>query len=124
SLKVVANHLRLKGAEELKVCTIYLKPQRIFHPDFYAMTTRKWIIFPWERLEAVRLIAQHFNSDRAKVSSVVRELKGSGISSRLVRLVWSIFSYDGRDSQSISSKSRLRQRKHSRPREDTAPVTL
>src|SRR6266540_3071809 len=85
SLKVVANHLRRKGAQELKVCTIYLKPQSIFHPDFYAKTTRKWIIFPWERLEAIRLIAQHFNSDRAKVSSVVRELKDSGISSRLVR---------------------------------------
>jgi len=97
SLNVVANHLRRKGAEELKVCTIYLKPQSTFHPDFYAKTTRKWIIFPWERLEAVRLIAQHFNSDRAKVSSVVRELKDSGISSRLVRQLWSVFSYDGRD---------------------------
>ena len=97
SLKVVANHLWRKGAKELKVCTIYLKPQSIFHPDFYAKTTRKWIIFPWERLEAVRLIAQHFNSDRAKVSSVVRELKDSGISSRLVRQLWSVFSYDGRD---------------------------
>ena len=89
--------MRRKGAKELKVCTIYLKPQSIFHPDFYAKTTRKWIIFPWERLEAVRLIARHFNSDRAKVSSVVSELRDSGLSSRLVRQLWSIFSYDGRD---------------------------
>jgi uncharacterized protein len=97
SLRVVANHLRRKGTKELKVCTIYMKPMSIFKPDFYAMTTRKWIIFPWERLEAIRLIAKRFNSDKAKVSSVSRELKGSGISNRLVKQLWSILSHDGRD---------------------------
>ncbi len=97
SLKVVANHLRLKRARDLKVCTIYMKPISIFKPDFYARTTRKWIIFPWERLEAVRLIAKRFNSDKATASSVIRELKNSGMSSRLVRQLWSILSYDGRD---------------------------
>jgi uncharacterized protein len=97
SLRVVANHLRRKGTKDLKVCTIYMKPMSIFKPDYYAMTTRKWIIFPWERLEAVRLIAKRLNSDKAKVSSVARELKGSGLSSRLVRQLWSILSYDGRD---------------------------
>ncbi len=97
SLKVVANHLRGKGAREIKVCTIYLKPQSIFRPDFYAKTTRKWIIFPWERLEAIRLIARRFNYEKVKVSSVVRELKDSGMTSRLVRQLWSIFAHDGRD---------------------------
>jgi len=97
SLKVVANHLRRKGTKDLRVCTIYMKPMSIFKPDFYAMTTRKWIIFPWERLEAVRLISKQFNSDRTNVSSVVQELKGSGMSSRLVRQLWSVLKYDRRD---------------------------
>src|SRR5262249_27927239 len=85
SLKVVANHLRRKGAKELKVSTIYFKPHSIFRPDFYSRTTRKWIIFPWERLEAVRLIVKRLNSQKAKASAVVKELKGSGINERLVR---------------------------------------
>ena len=97
SLKVVANHLRQKGTRELKVCTIYMKPKSIFQPDFYAKTTRKWIIFPWERLEAIRLIARKFDSDKAKVSLVVKELKDSGISGRLVKQIWSVLSYDRRD---------------------------
>jgi uncharacterized protein len=97
SLKVVANHLRRKGTKELKVCTIYMKPHSIFRPDFYARTTRKWIIFPWERLEAIRLVARKFDSDKARVSSVIRELKGSGISGELIKKIWSIMSYDGRD---------------------------
>ncbi len=95
SLKVVANHLKRKRAKELKVCTIYMKPQSVFRPDFYVKETRKWIIFPWERLEAVRLIARRFNSNRAKLSSVTKELKHSGISKRLVEELWSIVSHDG-----------------------------
>ena len=97
SLKVVADHLHRKGVKDLKVCTIYMKPKSVFRPDFYAATTRKWIIFPWERLEAVRLIAKRFDSRKAPLSSVVRELRDSGMSGRLVRQLWSIRRYDGRD---------------------------
>ncbi len=95
SLKVVADHLRKKGARELKVATIYFKPQSIFRPDFFAKTTRKWIIFPWERLEAVRLIAKRLDSNKAKPSMITKELKGSGINDRLVRQLLRVEANDG-----------------------------
>ena len=85
SLNVVAKHIRRKGAKEMKVCTIYMKPQSIFLPDYYAKTTSKWIIFPWERLEAVRLISRKLASEGRKANAVVTQLKDSGISGRLVR---------------------------------------
>jgi hypoxanthine phosphoribosyltransferase len=85
SLRVVANHLRRKPVEELRVCTIYMKPNSVFRPDYYSRTTSKWIIFPWERLEAVHLISKRFKDHRKRVSSTIRALKGSGISARLVR---------------------------------------
>lgn len=97
SLKAVANHLKRKKTREVKVCTIYLKPHSVFRPDYYAKTTRKWIIFPWERLEAVRLIAKRFGRGRAKLSTVIGELKDSGMSSRLVRQIWSVLYDDSRD---------------------------
>src|SRR5207247_4051609 len=53
SLRVVGDHLRRKPVKELRVCTIYMKPQSIYRPDYYSRTTRKWIIFPWERLEEI-----------------------------------------------------------------------
>jgi hypoxanthine phosphoribosyltransferase len=81
----VANHLRRKPVKELRVCTIYMKPKSVFRPDYYSRTTSKWIIFPWERLEAVHLISKRFKDDRKRVSSTIRALKGSGISARLVR---------------------------------------
>ncbi len=97
SLRVVANHLRRKPVKEIRVCAIYMKPQSIFRPDYYARTTRKWVIFPWERLEAVHLISKRFRDERTRVSSTVRALKGSGLSARLVRQLLRIDALDKRD---------------------------
>ena len=97
SLKVVANHLRKKGTKDLKVCTIYVKPKSVFRPDFFAKSTRKWIIFPWERLEAIKLIANSVDPSHSHPSSIARELKDSGISLRLVKELESILAIDGRD---------------------------
>jgi hypothetical protein len=74
-----------------------MKPQSIFRPDYYARTTRKWIIFPWERLEAVHLISKRFRDERTRVSSTVRALKGSGMSARLVRQLLRVDALDKRD---------------------------
>jgi uncharacterized protein len=97
SLKVVAGHLRRKGAKDLKVCTIYMKPKSVFQPDFFAKTTRKWIIFPWERLEAIKLIAKRVDPSHSRPSSIARELRGSGISPGLVKELEHVLALDRRD---------------------------
>src|SRR3989441_1515260 len=97
SLRVAANHLRRKPVKELRVCTIYMKPQSIYRPDYYSRTTRKWIIFPWERLEAVHLISESFRRNRTRVSSTVRALKDNGMSASLVRQLLKIDALDRRD---------------------------
>jgi hypoxanthine phosphoribosyltransferase len=84
SLRVAARHLRGKGAQQIRVCTLYLKPRSIFKPDHYARITSKWVIFPWERLEAIKLIKQNLNS-KGQTVNVVRELKGSGLTPPLIR---------------------------------------
>lgn len=94
SLKAVADHLRQKKAKEVRVCTIYMKPHSIFKPEFFAKTTSKWIIFPWERLEAIRLIVKKLDSNIAKPSVVAEILKGSGISGQLVTQIWKILADD------------------------------
>ena len=97
SLQAVVNHLRRKLVKELRVCTIYMKPKSLFRPDYFSRTTKKWIIIPWERLEAVHLISRRFKDRRKRVSSTVRVLKGSGISARLVRQLLKIDDLDTRD---------------------------
>ena len=84
SLRVISKHLGRKGAREIRVCTLYMKPKSIFKPDHYARTTSKWVIFPWERLEAIHLIKRNLSS-AGKTNRVIRELKGSGLSASLIR---------------------------------------
>ncbi len=84
SLLVTSKHLRRKGAREIRVCTLYTKPKSIFKPDHYARTTSKWVIFPWERLEAINLIKRNLQS-KGKTITVIRELKGSGLTASLIR---------------------------------------
>src|SRR5712691_9664622 len=84
SLRVASKHLARKGAREIRVCTLYFKPKSVFKPNHYARTTSKWVIFPWERLEAVNLIKRNLRSD-GRTYDIIRELKGSGLSGPLIR---------------------------------------
>jgi len=48
TLKVVVEHIKEKGAKEVRVATIHLKPWSIYTPDYYIEETDKWIVYPWE----------------------------------------------------------------------------
>jgi len=85
SLREVSKHLKRKGARDIKVCTIYLKPKSVFTPDFYARKTTKWVIFPWERLETLRLISRRLAKGNNGTSGLVRELRNSGLTPRLIK---------------------------------------
>jgi len=91
SLRAVRNHLRRKGTEEIRVCTIYYKPHSIYIPDYFAKRTSSWIIFPWERVETIRLLSKKLERNNGHLASqIVRELSGSGLSPKLVRQLFSI----------------------------------
>lgn len=85
SLRVVSAHLRTRGAGKVKVCTLYLKPGSVFTPHFYARKTSKWIIFPWERLESIRLLSKKLGDRPVSVARIIRELRDSGVSPALIR---------------------------------------
>lgn len=70
SLKVAQDHVLERGASEAKTVTIYFKPHTTFIPDFYATETSDWIIFPWERLEATRLLIKEAKAEGRSLSSV------------------------------------------------------
>jgi hypoxanthine phosphoribosyltransferase len=79
SLKVALDHVVGKGAAGIKTATVYYKPHSIFKPDFFADTTSDWIIFPWERLEATKLLIQEARTQGRDLDSVRKTLKQCGI---------------------------------------------
>jgi hypothetical protein len=75
SLKAAVDHVREKGVADARTVTVYLKPHTSFKPDFYAISTSDWIIFPWERLEATRLLIKEAKSGGRGLSYVRETLE-------------------------------------------------
>lgn len=79
SLKVAMEHMVEKGARAAMTATVYYKPHSIFKPDFFAESTSAWIIFPWERLEATKLLIEEAQTQGRNLDSVRETLKQCGI---------------------------------------------
>jgi len=58
SLRAAREECLEKGAREVRTATLHLKPSSVFIPDFYAMVTDAWIIYPWELYETIRQIVE------------------------------------------------------------------
>src|SRR3989337_2245719 len=58
SLKVVKEHILQQDAEGAKVATLYYKPWSTVKPEYFEKETSRWIVFPWDRKEAVRRIVE------------------------------------------------------------------
>lgn len=54
TLEFVREHVRRKGAKEVRVATIAYKPRSKLKPDYYVFETDKWIVFPWEEMPVQR----------------------------------------------------------------------
>jgi len=84
SLIVALHHVRERGAGEIKTVTIYHKPHSKFKPDFFAETTSRWIIFPWERLETAQLLIEEAKSDPRGKDSVRETLRECGMRDKTI----------------------------------------
>ncbi|MGD0176377.1 MAG: phosphoribosyltransferase [Candidatus Bathyarchaeia archaeon] len=83
SLKLALDHVLEKGAGKSMTATVYYKPHSKFKPDFFADTTSNWIIFPWERLEATKLLLEEAKAEGRSLDSVRAVLKKCGIEGRI-----------------------------------------
>lgn len=53
SIKKAVNYLTVMGAREIKIAAICTKPRSEVQPDFYAFSTKSWVVFPHEIREFV-----------------------------------------------------------------------
>ncbi|MGC8558182.1 MAG: phosphoribosyltransferase [Nitrososphaeria archaeon] len=58
SLKAAREECLKKWAKEVRTATLHLKPSSGFIPDYYAMVTDAWIIYPWELYETIRQMVE------------------------------------------------------------------
>ena len=82
SLKLVKAHILQQGAKETRVATMYYKPWSVVKPDYYALETRRWVVFPWEFKETVRKIVEK-GKDKDAVGVVLAKLVKAGLPKHL-----------------------------------------
>jgi hypoxanthine phosphoribosyltransferase len=84
SLKVALEHLLKMGAASVKTVTIYYKPHSLLKPDYFADSTSDWIIFPWERLEATKLLIDVAKAAGLSMDSVRETLRKCNFSETII----------------------------------------
>lgn len=84
TLKLVADHVKERGAREVKTATLYYKPGSILKPDYFEKKTSFWIVFPWDTREAVKTIYEKHKKDPAQLKKVTEKLVAAGVSNRLI----------------------------------------
>ncbi len=80
SLEVARDHVLERGASEVRVATLHVKPWTKFRPDFSASVVESWIIYPWETVESITSIAKKLRLEGLSSSNVERELIRLGFS--------------------------------------------
>jgi uncharacterized protein len=84
SLQLARKHLQEKGAIEVKIATLYIKPQTITPSDYYEKQTSRWIIFPWDIKETIRKIQEQHRSKRA-INQEITKLVKAGLPKHLAQ---------------------------------------
>ncbi|TRO47172.1 phosphoribosyltransferase [Candidatus Bathyarchaeota archaeon] len=84
SLRLARDHVLERGASEVLVATLHVKPWTTFLPDFSASEVESWIVYPWEILESVNSIAKKLELEGLSPSNVRKELLRLGFSRRQV----------------------------------------
>ena len=75
TLKLAKTHLQTLGALEVKIATLFHKPQSTITPDFYEKQTSRWVVFPWDTKETLRKIIQRQKGKRSLNQEVAKLVK-------------------------------------------------
>ena len=85
SATLMRSHINRKGAKEIRLLTLYYKPQSIVKPDFYSKETREWIIFPWEIKETLRNLRKKCKGEPELFMKTTSRLASCGIDRELIK---------------------------------------
>jgi hypoxanthine phosphoribosyltransferase len=82
SLKLVKEQVMQKGAQEVRVATLFRKPWSVVKPDYCERETKLWVVFPWDIKETIR---KTFETRGAKsVETESSRLEEAGLPKKLV----------------------------------------
>lgn len=84
TLEAVRDYVLARGAGGLVICTLHYKPWSIIRPDIHVEETEAWIIYPWERNEAINDIIKKMRAEGFAEEDAREEMIARGIPRRLI----------------------------------------
>ncbi len=77
TLKRAVTYLKSFKPKRISTVTLFYKPHSIFRPDYFAQTTSKWILFPYEPTEMILLITKQMSDEgksKAQIQSFLESI--------------------------------------------------
>jgi len=84
SLKTASDYLKERGASEVRIATLHLKPTSIVCPDYYVSETDAWIIYPWEVFETVKSITRKLESKGKSPEEIKKQLTRTNLQPKYI----------------------------------------
>lgn len=81
TFSAVENYIQEKASAQLKGAVIHIKPWTNYVPRFWIEQTKKWVVYPWEFHEFLRLAKEKLQSgktsskNKKKFKTAVQEVK-------------------------------------------------
>lgn len=81
TFSAVEKHIQAKTSAQLKGAVIHVKPWSTYIPRFWIEQTEKWVVYPWEFHEFLRLASEKLNSsetqseNRKKFKNAMQEVE-------------------------------------------------
>ncbi len=79
TLRVAKEYLRMCGAKEIKIATLFYKPWSTVEPDFWGYKTEAWVVFPHEIREAIREIGARWRRKGVEEKKIISYFREMGI---------------------------------------------
>ncbi|MGD0804985.1 MAG: phosphoribosyltransferase [Candidatus Bathyarchaeia archaeon] len=76
------DHLKEKGASDVRIATIHIKPWSRFIPDYYAESVDEWVVYPWELKECILEVADKIRATGLRNEAIVSKLIDAGFKKR------------------------------------------
>jgi hypoxanthine phosphoribosyltransferase len=87
TLKRALSYLHRFKPKKITTVTMFFKPRSIYRPDFFAKTTSKWILFPYEPTEMILSITKSMDKKGKSKTDIQKKLTSLGYTTDQIKFV-------------------------------------
>lgn len=74
TIKLAQEYLKVMGAKDIQIAALCFKPHSKIKPDFFAFTTKAWVVFPHENREFIQDSMDKWRAQGLSIQEVKKRL--------------------------------------------------